>query len=319
MTTTPFSDFVLPGSTIQVIHLKELCDRFYALILQGHVSEVLFQDFCDCLQRKDFFDAVKSDFPVLRGLDDEFESDETAEYVERMKDAVKVHLPEPYLPPAAHNEAILGARHLLTTLAHLVFTKRGIEESLRTSLFKSFAALFEAAGGAIPDYIDNYLDGQGGSLEVTRRGVQRLPRSERAAYQGAAEQPRNTFTETGVYNGGNTCYQNVVYRLMLSSNAVTSNLSRPNIADLFDRTGDDDAKIGFHLFKLLRAIEEVDFETSKVSLRNVWAALKAKDPKWARGIQQDAHELIHDFEGAFLKYILVPSWEHHVQSQVSTF
>jgi hypothetical protein len=317
MGTRLFSNFDLKGPTIEQFAFYEQCSKLYASILQNSVNEELFDDFCDCLQHEDFFEAAKSEFPVLRGLSDKLVPDTAVQYLGCLEESTKLHVREPYPLPAVHDEAVFLVRHFLTTLSNLVFNKKGIQESVRTGLYSAFAALFEATGGAIPAYLDDYLEGKTGAQPVVRRGVNSLSRSGRRAYPGAAAQPDNILTETGVYNGLNTCYQNVVFRLMLSSTAITANLARPQIEGFFNE-GDTDATISFRLFKLLRAIKEGSFDLSKACLKLLWAALRKKDCKWAPGRQNDADEFVHIFPDPFRECILDPSWEHDVQCQVST-
>lgn len=149
---TRFADFDPRGGAVEQLRLKQKCERLYAEIADETVKDEDFEDFCAQLSNVAFYERVKPEFPSLRNEPDEYLGDSSI-YVDRMKEAAKQHIPGPYLPPAAHNEAIQLTRHFLPTLFHFV-QKGELDSSTKTGLYLAFAKLFESAGEFTQSYVD---------------------------------------------------------------------------------------------------------------------------------------------------------------------
>lgn len=147
-----FADFNLCIGASEQLQLKLKCESLYADIAHGKVNDDVFEDLCAQLSNLTFYERVKPEFPSLRNEPDVHLGDSST-YVDRMKEAAKQHFPGPYLPPAAHNEAIQLTRHFLPTLFHFV-QKGELDSSTKTGLYLAFAKLFESAGEFTQSYVD---------------------------------------------------------------------------------------------------------------------------------------------------------------------
>lgn len=176
----------------------------------------------------------------------------------------------------------------------------------------------DRSDGTIPGMLDELLNADGTfKLGAYRRPPPRKGGAARTGpaggnfYQGAGPQGRDTQTQTGVINGGNTCYQNVTIRLIMSSHPVLERL-------LELREGEfPEGGIGLPrpLFDLISAIQARHFVESKTLLKLVWDLLGNKDRAWGPGNQQDMEEfltswVIPEMEGVFA------SWEHKTIDEV---
>lgn len=126
--------------------------------------------------------------------------------------------------------------------------------------------------------------------EGAKRGLPRepgiVPGGQRY-FKGAEPQSENTKTQTGVFNGGNTCYQNGMFRLILSSKRALDLLLHGGEAP---RAGNEE--LGQKLFELIQAIKAKSFDGSKHLLQQLWTHFGEDHSlrQYAPGRQQDAEE-----------------------------
>lgn len=95
----------------------------------------------------------------------------------------------------------------------------------------------------------------------------------------------DVITQTGVYNAGNTCYQNAVYRLLVISTAIRTAMDSATMSDEYAKLHGASRLI----FDLVEAIHTGSFEMSKDHLRGIWKyfqELHDKDKIWRRDRQE---------------------------------
>ncbi|KAM0724308.1 hypothetical protein Q7P37_000190 [Cladosporium fusiforme] len=316
MANKRFGDFVLGnGGGSESSGLEAKCLALYQSIYDGEVSESELDDFCSHLGNELFVEEVKQYFPVLRSDGDEHLHDSSS-YTDRIRAAAKQHIPERYLSPAAHNEAVLLVRQYMHTIAYFV-SGADLSPSVKTGLYLGFGKLFEVAGAATPGYVTDYLEGKEGSIDLVRHKV-RVNRKSKD--KSSLRQSLGAHTDTGVVNGGSTCYQNVVFRLLLSSEAVMSLVTAQDAVNVF-LSAEKENDIDFHVFDLVLNIARKNFEGSKDRLRKFWEILaenstSAGEQPWTTGRQQDPAELITKFFLQDLRIsFLIPAWAHGLKTK----
>lgn len=194
------------------------------------------------------------------------------------------------------------------------FTPQG-----QAALALSIRPLFEALGTVVPGELDKAArSGQIGRL-AGAGGTEFLNRT--VHHQDAKPQPEDTMTQTGVINGGATCYQNVTIRQVQSSPAARNAIFSNPIAEEGEEEGEEAERVRNDLhriiYKMLECIQQENFEDSKKLLVKMWQVFKdeksAFAPDWR---QQDAEEFLTQ---VFLKHFegeLKSAWGHITETQV---
>lgn len=172
-------------------------------------------------------------------------------------------------------------------------------------------------GAAVPGYVKEYIEGNEAFLDLrSRRNTCRINE------ESSVRQPFDTPTETGVINGGGTCYQNVVWRLFLSSERCMALAAEPTAGRFFSSVNQED-DLGFHVFDLILKIAAGDFEASKERLKEFWTILQEqpvdhREIPWTPGRQQDPVELLTRwFAKSLRSNLLSPAFGHVFKASVS--
>lgn len=157
--------------------------------------------------------------------------------------------------------------------------------SLRSSSAKTFADILQ--------------DGLGG-----RFGKSTHPRARR--------QDARVDTQTGVFNGGNTCYQNSAFRIFLSSPGVRQSFQSLLQGQLLGQ--DKTAEILANLFQ--NVLQQV-FERSKKQLQLFWKELETQSSVFQPGFQQDIDEFLTQIIMPAFEDVLMPVLQFQLEETVS--
>ncbi|KAF2487393.1 hypothetical protein BDY17DRAFT_319939 [Neohortaea acidophila] len=278
-----FSKFDISKGLKETIALQKECEKFREQVANGaEVSEEDVKDLCDCLKDRGFYRIVSVFLPVFYGEDEDISND--SEIGARIREAAREWRPDEHFPPSPQSE------HYSNTLAHRLdemltglFRDMRLDDNARCLLAVAFKPVYEA-GGLPLENINTIIE------EGAKRGLPRepgiVPGGQRY-FKGAEPQSGNTKTQTGVFNGGNTCYQNGMFRLILSSKRAPDVLLHGGEAP---PAGNEE--LGQKLFELIQAIKAKSFDGSKHLLQQLWTHF-GKDHslrQYVPGKQQDAEE-----------------------------
>lgn len=142
----------------------------------------------------------------------------------------------------------------------------------------------------------------GDGAETDRHGLSEQAGKTRT-HPKAGPQPAEVQTQTGLYNGGNTCYQNSGFQMVLSSSAAREALSQALQSG--NLGGTEICKI---LSDMFQSVIAEDFGESKTQLRLFWAELREQGSMFKPGRQQDAEEFLTSCLGPEFADVLTTAW-----------
>ena len=250
------------------------------------------------------------------------EIDSENETIIRMCEAASAFIPPPTISgqsPISEDYAAVLARVFFQTLQSFVFNENKMPGDLRVRLAMAFEPLSEIVGSAHHDQLIEIIEGGGGKKyggywrppgQTGKKGG-----SSRQYHAGAQPQRDNITTSTGVFNRGNTCYQNVAWRLILSSQRAIENLASLT-ADDFPK-GELDPQ--YHIYNLFQLIPVGAFDESRKSLIRLHELYQNKRSVWAPGPQQDMTEFLGEeiLGGGNMGTALEPAFRHTTVTEVS--
>ncbi|KAK3634226.1 hypothetical protein LTR56_015433 [Elasticomyces elasticus] len=194
--------------------------------------------------KRDVDKNIKDDLPVLLG----------------MVQAAEKWMPPPIVPLRGGDFAVQIDRRALTVLGEFIGREyKDMEDDDRRKFAMGCVLFLELAGvGEIPLGLQQLAAQYNGSLPP---GYKRA--KPEFYHPDAVPEDLDGETQTGVYNGGNTCYQNGPYIVLSRSDGIAEQMRELGKSLVGHEVGET-------LFDLTTSIREKNFDFSRIHLQEVW-------------------------------------------------
>ncbi|KAK5118540.1 hypothetical protein LTR85_008005 [Meristemomyces frigidus] len=267
-----------PGQHMALIRELQSFRAQLAQLSQGEdIPEDDMADLLGILTKPLYFDVAKTVFAVLRGMtdvDERLPNDHPV--LKSMVDISSALVAPPEIPLLGDNMALSVARRVMTILGVLIGRPYAdMDEADHSKLAKMYTLVLELAGiEKIPL----------GLAELAARDPGPPPKQQAHFFHpDAGPETDSVVTATGVYNKGNTCYQNADYRVLVVSGGIRRQMAADPNRLLIAMTDVGDA-----LFDLIEHITAGQFDESKENLRTIWTHL---NKNW---VQQEQMRIDYD-------------------------